>query len=389
MERPRSFLAIWTRGAFVGRSLLRLPIASGAPAQAADAPPAETHQTTPSLSPLEWNRSLVARGRVSERLGQKEDAMADYTLAIESHALPGDEQARALFDRGLLLDGMGRLDEALADYSASLSLSPGFAAALNNRANVYRRLGRLAEARHDYLAALAAGNPQSQYSYFGLGQIAEAEGGKAEAEEFYNRALAADPKYDLARDRLAALSSGEQMARLDPPNPPLDAPPLAAPPLSVTAEDEMTMPVVLRPRRCLRTESSKRACKRHRHPLRPWAICRSNRRWRPGKGPAGRKSSLAPGGARPRPIRAGTGLVQRAGDTLKGVSPQIVAVELPKAGRYYRLRVAAGQDGRQRALCGPCGKGPGLHAGTGLTAALGWAVSGFSLSSKTLMVPAP
>jgi hypothetical protein len=42
--------------------------------------------------------------------------------------------------------------------------------------------------------------------------------------------------------------------------------------------------------------------------------------------------------------------LQRAGDALKGFSPRIVAVELPKVGRYYRLRVAAGQEGA-RGLC--------------------------------------
>ena len=220
MIEPRSFLAAWTRGALRLIVPIVFAVAAGAPANAADAPQTgNPPQAAPSLSPLEWNRSLIARGRVSEKLGQNEDAMADYTLAIESHALPADEQARALFDRGLLFDGLSRLDEALADYSASLGLSPQFAAALNNRGNVYRRLGRMAEARRDYLAALEAGNPQSQFSYYGLGEVAEAEGGKSEAKEFYAKALAADPKYDLARDRLAALSSGEQMVRLEPPTP--------------------------------------------------------------------------------------------------------------------------------------------------------------------------
>src|SRR5215469_14792263 len=167
MKRPRSFLVMGMRLAFIVGSL---PLAAVVCSPAFGADPSQPSQSQPSqsLSPLEWNRSLMARGRVSERLGQNEDAMADYTLAIESHALPTDEQSRALFDRGLLLDGMGRLDEALADYSASLLLSPSFAAALNNRGNVYRRLGRLADARRDYLTALEAGNPQSQYSYYGL-----------------------------------------------------------------------------------------------------------------------------------------------------------------------------------------------------------------------------
>src|ERR1700753_4210493 len=100
MKRPRSFLAVWRKTAFVVASLA-LVMTFGRPANAADAlPSANAPQAVSSLSPLEWNRSLIARGRVSEKLGQNDDAMADYTLAIESHALPTDEQARSLFDRG-------------------------------------------------------------------------------------------------------------------------------------------------------------------------------------------------------------------------------------------------------------------------------------------------
>ena len=316
---------------------------AAAPGMAANA--ADTQQSAPraSLSPLEWNRSLVARGRVSEKLGQNEDAMADYTLAIESHALPPDEQARALFDRGLLLDGLSRLDEALADYNASLALASNFAAALNNRGNVYRRLGRLAEARRDYLAALQAGNPQSQYSYYGLGEISAAEGSKAEAKEFYAKALAADPKYDLARDRLAALSSGEQMVRLDPPA--RSAPAMSNPPPTLSQEDLAT-PIVLHR---LAGKSVRTRAKAEPAPIQT--------------GDVALKPSLGSGpGAGPGQVQLGAWrseaeanegwdhALQQAGDALKGFSPRIIAVELPKVGRYYRLRVAAGHES-PRGLC--------------------------------------
>ncbi len=142
------------------------------------------------LEPDPWWRAAMP----AKAWGRRADALADYTLAIESRTLSDAEQARVLFDRGLLLDGMGRLDDALSDYSAALSLAPNFAAALNNRANIYRRTGHLVEARHDYLASLAAGNRQSQYPYYGLGQIAEAQGDKSAAREFYHRALAARPR---------------------------------------------------------------------------------------------------------------------------------------------------------------------------------------------------
>ena len=353
--QPRSFLVVGTTAGLVLGGLLLLG-AMRDRALAAEPPQSQ------SLSPLEWNRSLMARGRVSEKLGQNEDALADYTLAIESHALPNDEQARALFDRGLLSDGMGRLDEALADYGASLNLSPQFAAALNNRGNVYRRLGRMADARRDYLAALEAGNPQSQYSYYGLGEIAAAEGGKTEAKEFYTKALAVDSHYDLARDRLAALASGEQMARLEPP-PPTPVPassPVSTPSLPASDDGDMAIPVTLHP---------PKSARRHAPVLQATADA-PDPVLKPSLG-AGRQASglQVQLGAWRSEAEANQGwdhALRQAGETLKGLSPQIVTVELPKAGRYYRLRVAAGQDGVQGALCGSCGKRSGLPAGTRL-----------------------
>src|SRR6185312_5400895 len=145
---------------------------------------------------------LLEAGHALETAGRRDDALAAYTKAIESHLLDRAAQARALFDRGLLLDGMGRLDDALQDYTGALSLSPKFAAALNNRANVYRRLRRFSEAQHDYRASLAAGNPKSEYPYYGLGQIAEAEGRNDQARTFYGKALAAAPDFVLASQKL-------------------------------------------------------------------------------------------------------------------------------------------------------------------------------------------
>jgi tetratricopeptide (TPR) repeat protein len=352
MKRPRSFVAIATGGIFFLAASFVLAASCGVQAQSDDAPPiadvpaGKTRPAAPSLSPLEWNRSLMARGRVSERLGQNEDALADYTLAIESHVLPTDEQARALFDRGLLLDGMSRLDEALADYSASLLLSPQFAAALNNRGNVYRRLGRTSDARRDYLAALEAGNLQSQYSYFGLGEIAEGEGDKTEARQFYAHALAADPKYDLARDRLAAISSGEQMVRLEPPvaN---QAEGHAAQPSTPADQDEATAPITLRPptqtvQKPVPGAASVAPDAATRLLLKP--SLQGDRR------AVGAQVQLGAWRSEAEANQGWDRALRQAGDALRGFSPRIVTVELPRIGRYYRLRVSAGQDGAKR-LC--------------------------------------
>jgi tetratricopeptide (TPR) repeat protein len=272
------------------------------------------------VSSQDWNRALMSRGHDSEGLGAKADALADYTLAIESHALAEDDQARAHFDRGLLLDGMGRLNEALDDYSAALTLSPKFVAARNNRAGVYRRLSRWAQARQDYLDALVPGGPQSKDSYYGLGQIAEAEGSRTLARDFYQRALMVDPQYTLARDRLVAL--------------PGDMPQLPQP-ISPPA-----------PRQDIRTASSGAEA-----PTGDSGDGRAlPRQSILGEGPHGGQVQLGAWRSEAAAIEGWKQAQRRAGEALEGRSPRIQAVDLPGAGRFYRLRVAADLTG-SGALC--------------------------------------
>jgi tetratricopeptide (TPR) repeat protein len=272
-------------------------------------------------SARDWNHSLLARGHDSERLGGKEDALADYTLAIESGALTGSDQVQALFDRGLLLDGLSRFDEAVEDYSSALLLSPNFAAAFNNRAGIYRRLGRLPEARKDYLAVIATGSPQSRYSYYGLGQIAEMQGRKIDAEALYRCALVADPHYSLASERLAALASDNGSSPL-PVFP--SAPKQAAP----NGTSELgTIPATFSENK--NTQSPKPVLDEGRH---------------------GVQVQLGAWRTRENANKGWSQAQQLAGETLDGLSPRIVAVDLPGVGRYYRLRVAANQTG-SKALC--------------------------------------
>ena len=115
------------------------------------------------------------------------------------------DRVRATFDRGVALDALERTGEAISEYSAALKLDAGFAPALNNRANAYRRLGKLADAKRDYMAALASANSSREYPYYGLGRIAEAEGDNNTARKYYVEALAANPGYVPASQSLAVL----------------------------------------------------------------------------------------------------------------------------------------------------------------------------------------
>jgi tetratricopeptide (TPR) repeat protein len=312
MEKFGSFPAVTLAWALTVSGLLPLADAASSAAWGQAAFPA------PDMSSAQdWNRSLIARGHDSERMGAKDDALADYTLAIESRALTGDDQIRALFDRGLLLDGMGRPSQALGDYSAALLLSPNFAAARNNRAGIYRRLGRLPEARKDYLAVIATGSPQSPYSYYGLGQIAEAQGKSVDAEALYRCALAADPHYSLASERLAAISGA--------------AGPL---PVSLPTAESVTS------NRASELKLAADAFTEDTPPLKPM----------PGEARQGAQVQLGAWHSMENAAKGWRQAQRLAGESLGGLSPRIVAVDLPGMGRYYRLRVTTDQAGT-RALC--------------------------------------
>jgi tetratricopeptide (TPR) repeat protein len=290
------------------------------------------------LSDMQRGRLLLDRGLAQELLGAHHDAMADFTAAIGSRGLPPEERAQALLQRGFLLDGLGRLDAAAADYTSVVQLRAGsVSTALNNRANIHRRQNRLAEAQRDYRAALAAGNAKPQFSYFGLGQIAEAQNDKNTARGFYARAVAADPGYDLAASRLAALGGPPDIAIPDPARIVLHPPKSAAGP---TEPVPSLQPIVLH--------------LPHRHALRALPVSSRSSLPEPDLRPA-----LDSVSARPAVGRAAGPQVQlgawrseaeanqawkralaRAGSVLNGLDRHIVAADLPK-GRYYRLRVAS------------------------------------------------
>lgn len=203
----------------MGRTIAAMTIAGCVAGYAfADEDPAHVEITTTrilasdTLSAVDRAETLVTRGLAREKLGRPKDAYDDFTYALGLHALSAAGIARVRFDRAVVLEEMNRAQDALADYTAAINLEGRFAAAYNNRANVYRRLGRLEDAARDYNASLTYGNPQPEYPLYGLGQIAEALGRTDMARAYYQEALANNPHFDLAAKRMAVLNApGEVM----------------------------------------------------------------------------------------------------------------------------------------------------------------------------------
>ncbi|HXM00383.1 MAG TPA: tetratricopeptide repeat protein [Rhizomicrobium sp.] len=276
------------------------------------------------LDPLDRAHLLLNRALAREQQGSRHDALADFNAALALSVLGTDELPRAYFDRGVTLDELGRTDEAIADYSAALKIAPGFAPALNDRANAERRLGRLPEAKTDYEASLAADNPQKEYPYYGLGQLAEAQGDAADAAADYRLALAANGKYALASQRLAALSA-QTSGALHPAD--------SKSPAAMSASYETTAPD-LRPAIIDKTVKASRV-----------AMLDA-----PVKSATG-TAQVQLGAFRDAPAatQSWDKMVAAAGGALDGFSPRVVPADIPGKGKFYRLRAGPVDDAR--ALC--------------------------------------
>jgi len=303
------------------------------------------------LSALERGRLLMDRGLAHEILDARDDAMADFTAALNTHALPADERAQVLLQRGFLLDGMNRLDDAAKDYSAAVALKGStLATALNNRANIWRRQGKLAEARRDYQAALSAGSGRPQYPWYGLGQIAEAQNDTNAARGFYAKSVAADPSYSLAAARLAELGGPPEGTLAEPDTivlrPPKGIKPAPEPVADKTiAEDK---PVVLKPppRKATPAQPKILAGFKPAPVSRPVRKAMANLALRPAlDGPSaaasGPEVQLGAWRSEPEAQDGWTKARRKAGVVLNGYAAHIVRVELPGRGIYFRLRVHA------------------------------------------------
>src|SRR5437879_4085892 len=104
-------------------------------------------------SPSSEARKRFADGQRRESQGQREQAIADYTLAIRLSS----GYAAALHNRGKLYFDLGEKQKALEDLSSAIRLRPSDAQALALRGNIYRALDRLSEAAVDWQQAADLG----------------------------------------------------------------------------------------------------------------------------------------------------------------------------------------------------------------------------------------
>jgi tetratricopeptide (TPR) repeat protein len=106
----------------------------------------------------------VAKGA----LGQHEQAIDDFTLAIQHQ--PDD--AAAYYNRGVAKAKLGQLDEAIEDYTLTIQHQPDDAAAYHNRGVAKQKLGQHDEAIADYSLAIQHQPDYAQF-YFNKAYVYE------------------------------------------------------------------------------------------------------------------------------------------------------------------------------------------------------------------------
>ena len=182
----------------------------------------EDYSAALRLNP-EYGVAYYNRGLLRHRRGDLAAALADLTEAVRLLQF-----AAACNERGEVYKEQGAYDKAVADFTEAIRLNPSYVGAYWNRARTYGLQGKHEQALAEYTHLLAIAPPSDAPAlYENRGEVYAARGEYDRAVADYTAALRLDPKYATAyRVRGAAFADkgeGEQAVadldealRLDP-----------------------------------------------------------------------------------------------------------------------------------------------------------------------------
>jgi tetratricopeptide (TPR) repeat protein len=149
--------------------------------------------------------ALLNRGLAHQQIALYQDAIDDYTAALRLDAMGAGLRATALYNRGLSHQKKNALSAAVEDYTSALFLDPSFAHAYYGRGNALRESGQFLFALSDYEKAARYKHPNIEHVYFAEALAFENLKRPGDARKSLERAIAANPKFNLAIEKLAAL----------------------------------------------------------------------------------------------------------------------------------------------------------------------------------------
>lgn len=182
--------------------------------QAGDAVAAATAYTraieSRDLEPEVLANALLNRGLAYQRLNDHERAIDDYTAAMRIDAMSAQLRALALYNRGLSYQKLGQPSRANEDFTSALFLDSRFAHAYYSRGVILRETGQYIFALADFDKAIKFEYPEPARVYFAEALTYEKLGRTDNARAALEKTLAANPMYEPAQKRLAALKGAAQ-----------------------------------------------------------------------------------------------------------------------------------------------------------------------------------
>lgn len=158
-----------------------------------------------NLEPEVLANALLNRGLAYQRLNEHQMAIGDYTAAMRIDAMSGKLRALALYNRGLSFQRLQQNPQAIEDFTSALFLDSQFSHAYYSRGTLLRDAGQHLFALADFDKALRFDYPDAARVYFAQSLTFEKLRRPADARESLTKAIAANPQYEPAIQRLAVL----------------------------------------------------------------------------------------------------------------------------------------------------------------------------------------
>ncbi len=159
------------------------------------------------LAPEMLANALLNRALAYQQQNKQNLAIDDYTAALSLDAMSTELRATALYNRGLSQQKISKDTLAIEDFTSALLLNPTFAHAFYGRGNALRDSGQFLFALSDFDRALKYNHPDPARVYFAQAQTFELLQRPIDARRALEAALAANPDYTLAKEKLAQLEA--------------------------------------------------------------------------------------------------------------------------------------------------------------------------------------
>jgi tetratricopeptide (TPR) repeat protein len=157
------------------------------------------------LAPEMLANALLNRALAYQQQNQQAAAIDDYSSALALDAMSAELRATALYNRGLSQQKLSKVTLAIEDFTSALLLNPTFAHAFYGRGSALRDSGQYLFALSDFERALKYNHPDPARVYFAQAQTFEFLQRPIDARRALEAALAANPEFALAKEKLAGM----------------------------------------------------------------------------------------------------------------------------------------------------------------------------------------